>query len=209
MSRTFKLDKDPYGENEVLYAKRKVTIEPGVTVLVGCNGTGKTTLMRHYIMPQLEKAKIPYMKYDNLTDGGNNARQEALDRSEMRLLAMLGFSSEGEQIFTNIGTVARKMNRFVRENKETKEMWFLFDAIDSGLSIDNVQDVKEQLFQTVIETNPDADVYIIVSANAYEMCRGEQCLDVRSGKYRQFKTYDAFRKFIEKSRKLKDERYQQ
>ena len=44
MSRIFKLNKDPYDTCEILFKKKEVEIMPGVTVLVGCNGTGKTTL---------------------------------------------------------------------------------------------------------------------------------------------------------------------
>lgn len=206
MGRMFKLDKEPFRKGEVLYAKRKVTIEPGVTVLVGCNGTGKTTLLKHYIKDQLRAAKIPYMEYDNLSDGGNNARQMALRQGRMDLLAELACSSEGEQISTNIGNVAGRMGQFVKTHKGAAEMWFLFDAIDSGLSIDNVLDVKA-FFKTVIERNPGTDVYIVVSANAYEMARGEKCLDVRGCRYREFKTYESFRKFILKSKEAKIARY--
>jgi len=205
MSRTFKLDRDPF-DNGVLYLYKNVTINPGVTVLVGCNGTGKTTLIDYYIKDQLNRVGIPNMKYNNLTDGGNNARQAALYKS-MDLLAMLACSSEGEQIHINLGTAAGKIGKFIRDNNDASEVWFMFDAIDSGLSIDNIIDVKDQLFKTIIDTNPDKDVYIIVSANSYEMARGEQCLDVRTGKYKIFKTYEAYRKFIIKSREWKEKRY--
>ena len=46
MSRTFKLHQDPHGTGEKLFKRKKITINPGVTVLVGCNGAGKTTLLR-------------------------------------------------------------------------------------------------------------------------------------------------------------------
>lgn len=206
MSRTFKLDREPFCKGERLFEQTKVTIEPGVTVLVGCNGTGKTTLLRHYIAPQLQKAKVPFIEYDNLLDGGNSAKQWALDTNNIGRLISLAQGSEGEQIVINIGAVAGKMGRFAQDHKGSSEMWFLFDAIDSGLSIDNVQDVKEQLFRTVIDRNPGTDVYIVVSANAYEMAGGEKCLDVRGCRYRAFKTYDSFRKFILKSRELKNKR---
>lgn len=207
MSRTFKLDKDPFGCDQIIYTKKKVTIEPGVTILVGTNGAGKTTLIDWYIEEQLKRDKIPNLKYDNLHDGGNHARQRALNCGSIKLLATLTVSSEGEQIRTNTGTMASKIGKFVRDHKDAPELWFMFDALDSGLSIDNIIDIKEQLFQTIIETNPDKDIYIIVAANSYEMCRGEKCLDVRNCKYVQFKTYEAYRKFVLKSRELKNARY--
>lgn len=38
--RTFKFDRDPYGF--VMYRKSSLALEPGVTILIGCNGAGKT-----------------------------------------------------------------------------------------------------------------------------------------------------------------------
>ena len=54
----------------------------------------------------------------------------------------------------------------------------MLDAVDSGLSVDNIVDVKEQLFKTILEYNYGNEIYIVISANEYEMARGEQCFDV-------------------------------
>jgi hypothetical protein len=48
------------------------------------------------------------------------------------------------------------------------------------------------------------DIYIVISANEYELARCEKCFDVQNCKYREFKTYDSFRKFILKSREKRD-----
>ena len=87
-----------------------------------------------------------------------------------------------------------------------KELWFLFDALDSGLSIDAIAELKTDLFQFVIDQNPDKDVYIIVSANGYEFANGERCYDVANCKEVTFKDYNDYRKFILKSRQQKIKR---
>lgn len=46
MSRRFKIERDCYEDENYLYKKGHVTFQPGLTVLVGCNGCGKTTLMK-------------------------------------------------------------------------------------------------------------------------------------------------------------------
>ena len=46
--RKFKLEKDYYEDGQNLYKKRTVTINPGITVLVGCNGIDKTTMLHHH-----------------------------------------------------------------------------------------------------------------------------------------------------------------
>lgn len=53
------------------------------------------------------------------------------------------------------------------------------------------------------------ELYIVVSANAYELAAGENCFDVIGGKYVRFGGYDEYRKFVLKSRKEKDKRYEE
>ena len=45
MSRKIKIIQDYY-EGVKLYKKRSVEFQPGLTVLVGCNGAGKSTTIR-------------------------------------------------------------------------------------------------------------------------------------------------------------------
>ena len=193
--REFKIPRSPHEKGVILYKKSKMTLEPGVTVLVGCNGCGKSTFVEN-IAKQLERESIPCVTYNNLYDGGSRAREKAMFYSEMDLFATLFCSSEGEQIVANMGSCAKQIGQLARENKDAKELWILLDAVDSGLSIDNIVDVKEYLFKTVIEHNKDKDVYIVVSANEYEMCNGENCFDVYNGKYIRFNDYNDYRQFI-------------
>ena len=205
MSRTFKIHKDPYDMNETVYTKGEFMFNPGITVLVGCNGIGKSTLLRR-IEAVLEKENVSVMKYNNLVEGGERATSKAMMCGKTKVAATLMLSSEGEQICINLGETAAEIGRFVRENKGSSEFWLLFDAIDSGLSIDNIEEVKKYLFKTIINDNPNTDVYIIVSANEYEMCRGEKCFDARNGEYIEFAGYEEYRTFILNSRKEKDNR---
>lgn len=207
MSRTFEILQDPYCTNETLYTKPAFTLQPGVTVLVGCNGIGKSTLLRR-LEEVLEREKhVPVMRYDNFSCGGDTAKSKAVMRGNMDVAASLMLSSEGEQIYINLGETAAEIGRFVNKNKNAPEIWFLFDAIDSGLSVDNIVEVKKYLFNTIIEDNPNTNIFIVVSANEYEMCRGENCFDTRNGNYITFPDYEEYRNFILKSREEKDNRY--
>ena len=235
MSKKFKLSKDYYGEGFSLYKKGTITIKSGVTVLVGCNGIGKTTLL-HQIQDRLRKESIPCIKFDNLQDGGNKSISENAFYNNFDLVGTLMQSSEGESIVVNMGNFARRLGDFVRtgedpkdkksrdfaklfkaieEGKEEqeveipKERWILLDAVDSGLSVDNIVDIKEQLFKTILEYNYGNEIYIVISANEYEMARGEQCFDVYNGKYVKFKDYEEYRNLILQSKEWKYERTEQ
>ena len=203
--RSFKIDKDPYCTNSNIYNKNIITINPGVTVLVGCNGSGKTTLMG-LLKDKLKKEKVSYISFDNLREGGFNAANMYGFMGDVSFVAESITSSEGENIIMNLGKFANKIGRWVRDHKEEKEMWIFLDACDSGLSIDNVVDVKKYLFDIIIKDNPNSDVYIIASANEYELARDERCFDVQSGEYITFDSYDEYREMILKSKENKNKK---
>ena len=52
-------------------------------------------------------------------------------------------------------------------------------------------------------------IYIVVSANEYEMAREEQCFDVINGKYINVPDYETYRQFILDSKAEKEKRYSQ
>lgn len=206
MSKKFKIPKSPWDDYNI-YKKSNIEIQPGVTVLVGCNGFGKTTLLR-CMKENLNREKIPMISYDNVFEGGLTAISKAGFENNLGLASTLMLSSEGEQLYQNIGQMAGKIGRFIRDNKNVNELWILFDAIDSGLSVDNIIEIKDFLFNVILEDTRGQDVYIICTANSYEMCKDLNCFDVYNGRYITFKDYEDYRKFILNSRKEKDKRYE-
>lgn len=231
MKRKFQLFEDYYDTGYALYKKKAIEIKEGVTVLVGCNGIGKTTLL-HQIRDRLKKDNIPYILFDNLHDGGAKSISEAAFYGEFGFMATAMQSSEGENIVMNIEKLAARLGQFVKngidpkEGKHSrlarsiakingedvkeaeipKERWILLDAIDSGLSVDNIIDLKEQLFKTILKYNYGNAIYIVVSANEYEMARKEHCFDVYNGKYVELKDYEAYRDLILQSKEWKYQR---
>lgn len=231
MSRKFTLERDYYDEGFNLYKKKTITIRPGVTILVGCNGIGKTTLL-HQIRDKLKEEKIPYITFDNLKDGGSHSISEAGFYGNFGFMATAMCSSEGENIVMNICNLAARLREFVDKGEDPKEKihiklaksireingeeieepeipkerWILLDAVDSGLSVDNIVDIKEQLFKTILEYNYGNEIYIVISANEYEMARGEQCFDVYNGKYLTFKDYEEYRNLVLQSKEWKNQR---
>lgn len=209
MSRKIMLDKFFYGENfSPIFKKTEIEFQPGLTVLVGCNGSGKTTMLKQ-IKNNLTKEgeETPYLLYDNYKNGIKGMISATMSLGDFSLFKDNVFNSEGEGIVTALLKVSCDMGILIRNNPNANEYWFLFDAVDSGLSIDNIIDVKQNLFKFVLNDCKSKDIYIIVSANSYEFASGEQCLDVAKGKYITFKGYKGYRRFILNSEKIKQRRY--
>lgn len=222
--------RDPYDAGFTPTKSKEIDLNTGLTVLVGCNGAGKTTLLRN-ISEECRKQNIPCLFYDNLNDGGKSSFAEMMYAEDYQEAAYLMSSSEGECIKANLGRKSKIFKEFVEkgivkdrfyrfsralsrisgdkeeEIIESNDRVFLFDAVDSGLSVDSVVEIKS-LFDLILDDYKDSgkDIYIVIAANEYELARNSECFDVNVGKYIRFKDYEKYRSFIIRSRKKKDKR---
>lgn len=227
--------RDPYDCGMTLTKPEKIELKPGLTVLVGCNGAGKTTLM-HNIKTECKKNKIPTYSWDNM-DSANSASSifgaaiEGLEEFGGSTRDTYGLleSSEGESLMMRIARQSKHLRQFIdtgemdtwygrfekilhdiKDDNKTKSnvRVIMFDASDSGVSIDHIVGFKEGLLLPMVnyaERN-NIELYLILSSNEYELCNGTQCFDVISGEYLTFDDYSDYRDFILKSRDLKDQR---
>ena len=201
--KTFKVYRDYYDVGCDIILKDEITLTPGLTVLVGCNGAGKTTLIQQ-LQGVLRSQDVEFIEHSNLHAGQKAEVERLAFYNEFEKLATVVQSSEGENIVFILGNVAKKIGELVRKT-EQKEIFVFLDATDSGLSIDNVIEIKD-FFRFAQENDPHKEFYFIVSANEYEMANGEQCFDVRTGEYTTFEDYEDFRRFVLDSRAFKDSR---
>lgn len=203
--KTFTVRKEPYDEGHPFYKKSRFTIDEGVTVLVGCNGSGKTTLMmmmKEYLRNKDEKTVI--LEYNDVIDGRSNGINRSFYENSIDFTAELFCSSEGERIYLNVGSFIGKIGRTVRRT-DRKNIWVFLDGVDSGMSIDKVIEFRAFLHE-LPKMQPDRHFYFIVSANAFELARGEKCLDVANMKFMKFSNYEKYMKFVLASREQKDRR---
>ncbi len=228
MSIKIKVWRDPFDACYNTTEAEEIEFEEGLTVLVGCNGAGKSTLLLN-INEYLKEQKIPCLFHDNRTDGDkSNMMYDALNhQNDVAGFASLFQSSEGESISFSIGNLARSLYNFIRNGKtkeskiyqllnpeqinkipETNQRVILIDAIDSGYSIDNIIELKKDLFDFVLaDAKKDGyELFFIVSANSYELASHERCLDVISGNYITFNDYEEYKQFILDSKEKKIKR---
>jgi len=201
-NRKIKIYKDPYGTGVNLFSKDEITISTGINTLIGCNGSGKTTLLKS-IEEYLKKEKIKYFKYSNYKDGGSNASSFYSFEGNTQMLATNMLSSEGEEIYNNLGMrFLRKIGKYIRSNPDEKEIWFLIDSIDSGLSIDNIEEVKE-LFNEICKSNKEKDYYFVIAANNFELVYDTIAISVNNFNIEEFK-HDEYLRYVEKIKKSKE-----
>ena len=236
MSRRFKTWRDPYGEGFYTCRPKEIEINEGLTVFVGCNGAGKSTLMSN-IENCLKSDHIPVLSFNNLKDGGGHAMSKAAFESDFTRVSTLMSSSEGECLGINIANMIKYAREFImhgevhedtrlerltqainsiinddstelKDTKPSNERWILLDAADSGASIDRVVALKDVVSLMMKDAKSfGVELYVIITANEYELANGTDCFDVHNGKYIRFQDYNDFRKFILHSSELVDKRY--
>ena len=191
-----------------------IMFEPGITILVGCNGSGKTTTL-HQLKNQIDtEDECMYIQYDNMVHGGREAIANLAFHEDFKGIATQMQSSEGENIYDNLSRFATKMGQSMtsfKRNSDKSKIFFLFDAADSGFSIDNIIEYKN-FFHFLVDheckkLNEDKEVYIIISTNAYEFTVGERCLDVTESEYISFENYEQYKKYILETKDKKKKRY--
>lgn len=227
---SLQIQKDPLDAGFEIHSVDHLDFNPGVTILVGCNGWGKSTTLQE-IKRNLDDNGIGYIEYDDLTQGRSNFKSRFLSQSNFEMLATSAMSSEGENIKLNLSIVAGEIRTYLQTGESSmsklcnifKELgsdedieapepsnkrFLIFDGIDSGVSIDGVGEIKE-LFDYILKDseNLGLETYIIASCNEFELAYDMPCLNINTGAYMKFVEYAEFKQFILDTANQKEERY--
>ena len=180
-----------------------VSFTPGVTTLVGKNGSGKSSMINE-INHYLKKTNFPVFYYEQREMGRRSASSFGIGGSPEEA-ATYHCSSEGERIIVTMGYNMQHLKHFLEENKDADMAFVLFDGIDSGLSINLIQDIHH-LFQSMIKSYPN--LLIINTTNNYEFTKDSRCIIAKNGKDITFNTYDDFVNFITNKNPARKQRKQ-
>lgn len=211
--RKFKIEPYWWDDEFKIYTKESVEIKDGVTILISCNGGGKSTLI-HQIKHRLKDFddEVYIMEYSDMESGRSNAMDKFGFYGDFDKFGRNFISSEGENVSNNfgdfLGTIAKKVDKAAKCGK--KEFWIFLDGIDSGVSVDIVRqqsDVMELIESDIRKTGMIP--YIIIATNQYESIGKykNNCLDVINLKYITLESYDEYVNHIMYTSELKEQRY--
>lgn len=209
------------------YTKResipvKYNINPGVTMLIGPNGSGKTTALSQLrslfsteddLVKKWNKLEIndsirdlysSYL-YDNVYEETfTKSTWGATDHIDR--VAQTFENSEGQNMYDylyyKINEIGQAVTKAIKNNK--KGVFLLFDGLDSGLSLDVINEIRKSVLEFIIKTEKkrsNLEVYIICSANSYEFCNNYDCIDVTNQKHITFTNYTDYEKYFVKEDK--------
>lgn len=211
-----KLPKYYWDKGDALFQKGSVTIHPGVTILVGCNGSGKTTFLEALEKKYQEDKNTYLLRYFNRQDGHIRSMSGYLETGNIDMLADVFGASEGEEILSNFGyQIMRAAGNYVQRRLQgdpkfqQERFMLLLDGCDSGASLDMIKELRDGfsfLLENIHQVFPDFPIYIIASANNYAMTEGAECLEPRTMRFVRFQSYEEYKEFIFHSRDMKERR---
>ncbi len=219
--KQFNIPKNPYDEREMFEKSRLVLEDNSISCLVGCNGSGKSTIL-FFIQQQLEKRGAYELRgkfcdlrgvfgkekyndelfyiFDKRSDVINDEMGDLMNRLSGNM------ASTGENILNRFGRGLQLLGGTIGSGKANDKSLYLFiDDCDAGTSLDMINDIKS-VFNLIIKDCKKRNItyYIILTANSYELCKDLDCISVCDFSHKRFESYEDYKKFVFESRKYKD-----
>ncbi|PWG65646.1 hypothetical protein [Bifidobacterium callitrichidarum] len=198
----FRIGTNPNHEQLPLYPHATISLEPGVTILIGANGAGKTTLLNRLQETAQDMGWVTHAIDARATTAndliGRAAWSGNVDSFNRAFGAKL--SSEGQQIAYILGMESRALSRPLSEAGDGPFL-LAVDALDSGLDAHEISVFLDSC-DWLVKERKDSPTYAIVSSNTFEPVDWANRHDATVLAARTLKTvnlsdYPTWRKWIE------------
>lgn len=188
----FEIQSNPYDQSKPLYPRDFIIIHPGLTFIVGCNGSGKSTFL-DIIEKACKEYETPIEVFRYVYEEGNRPADQ----------------SEGEREAEKLHEFLNNIHEHILEANKGTQMFVLADLTRYGLTNDEIALVKEKI---AIKMIPDAqsrgvEFFGIITANDFEYLLDQECMDVQTFNHLRFNNYTSYKKFMVNSRKARESRY--
>lgn len=210
----------PYGKK--LFDKDTLILTNKTTVLSGPNGYGKTTLMRELKNalkangaiefdnnPRSRKlssgifrdstfdknATIGFLSYDSHADDYSRTIETNMYNENFAQVALRKTSSEGQNNLISLMDLFDNAQAIAKEHQQLRQLVIFVDGIDSGLSVNLLHLITKTLdakLKQVERHNPNLEVFIIFTTNAYELVRNLPTIDPITFEPVSYESYDDF-----------------
>lgn len=198
------------GNSEKVSKPITYNFESGVTMLIGSNGTGKSTLLKQLNSLFKERNWSQISDNDNIRDKYycyfyDNVYEEKFAKDswihssdKLERIAVTFSNSEGQDMYDYLYYKIIDIGKAVKyaRSGDYKGIFILFDGLDSGLSLDKLEEIREKVLNFIVkeENKNEFEVYIICAANSFEFCSGYDCIDVTNQEHYIFNEYWEFRR---------------
>lgn len=182
------IERDPHNQGEPLFVRDSVILHPGLTFLVGCNGSGKTAFLKEVENGCKLQGGFDIYIYHPI-EGVNESVGEAAAKS---------FSLFIEDVYAK-----------VKEAPSRSKIVVLADLSEYGITADSISQLKNRISVSILPDAESAQVelYVFVASPDFECLLDQECLDVQTFNRLHFNNYTSYKKYLMNSRKARDTRY--
>ena len=180
--------------NALWFTDMKITER--VNILIGGNGVGKSTLLsgiRNGTVDLEFTKPIAIHSYQNSLQSDRNNHANPYSGKEILRSLTSRFISEGQGIVRSISREIDRISVVVKEQPDVNHI-LLWDEVDSGLSIENINLVGNLIAEVMIEHN---NIQLFVASNMYQwIAYSGVGVNMYTGKTERIKSYDEYAELI-------------
>lgn len=205
MIKSISINKDSNLKEILFFNKMKLE---QVTLLFGGNGIGKSSLIKGILKQKevkfncdKETKLYSYINteqnFRNMEKNSNLSYKDMFNPYLIKQKFDASELSEGQSIIYSLQDIFELCEQIKEDNNDSV---ILLDEIDSGLSIDNVAYLSDEIKEIA---NNYSNIQFIIAFNNFEFCRNfPKVFNMYDGEYVNIENYDYYRDIINSNREM-------